>query len=222
MNELIIYKKQISKKYKKLSNEELLELYKNNKTEELIHSLLPMVIDIASKFQGIDDFTDIVQSGNLGLMNAIKKFDINKSDRIISVCHSHIKFSIMDYLNFEAKLIKTPMIKKNTPQHLIEKYPIVHNTKDVTEFDYEDEDYVEPKISRKEIEDLLMTIPNMKYSKVQVFLDYIFIEGMTFRQIGKNNGYSMQNVSLIIKDIISKIKKDKNILQRIGDMLKIN
>jgi len=222
MNELRIYKKQITKKYKRLNNQELLELYNQNKIDEVINSLLPMVINIANKFQGLDKFEDIVQIGNIGLLNGIKIFDINKSNNIISVCHSHIKFSILDYLNFDVRLIKIPPIKKNTPEHIKKSYPIVYNTEDITEFESEDEDYVEPSISRKEIEDLLMTIPNMKYSKVQVFLDYIFIEGMTFRQIGKNNDYSMQNVSLIIKDIISKIKKDKNILQRIGDMLKIN
>jgi hypothetical protein len=86
----------------------------------------------------------------------------------------------------------------------------------------EDEDYVEPSISRKEIEDLLMTIPNIKYSKVQVFLDYIFIEGITYREISEKSGYSKQNVSLIVLDTIDKIKKHKKILQRIGDMLKIN
>jgi RNA polymerase sigma factor (sigma-70 family) len=223
MNELRIYKKQISKKYKKLSNEELLELYKNDKTEELINSLLPMVIDISAKFQGIDKFEDIVQSGNMGLMNGIKNFDINKSDRIISVCHNYIRFSILDYLNFESRIIKLPLSnRKIVSQRTIDLYPTVSYSEDLMEFDSEDEVYVEPKISRKEMEDLLTTIPNMKYSKIQVFLDYIFIKGITLQVISEKQGYSKQNVSLIIKDTISKIKKDKRILQRIGDMLKIN
>jgi RNA polymerase sporulation-specific sigma factor len=222
MNELRIYKKQITKKYKKLNNQELLELYNQNKIDEVINSLLPMVINIANKFQGLDKFEDIVQIGNIGLLKGIKKFDINKSNNIISVCYSHIKFSILDYLNFDVRLIKIPRIRKNTPEHIKESYPIAYNTYDITEFDYEDEVYVEPKISRGEIEDLLMTIPNMKYSKVQVFLDYIFIQGITYGEISKKTGYSKQNVSLIVLDTISKIKKNKIILQRIGDMLKIN
>jgi hypothetical protein len=119
-------------------------------------------------------------------------------------------------------MIKIPPIKKNTPEHIKEKYPTVFNPDYMTDFDSEDEDYVEPSISRKEIEDLLMTIPNIKYSKVQVFLDYIFIEGITYKEISEKSGYSKQNVSLIVLDTISKIKKDKKILQRIGDMLKIN
>ena len=222
MNSIYLFKKEITKKYKKLDNEKLIELYNQNKIDELVNSLLPMVIYISNKFNYIADFEEIVSVGNIGLLNGIKIFDINKSNNIISVCHSHIKFSILDYLNFDVRLIKIPPIKKNTPEHIKKSYPIVYNTEDITEFESEDEDYVEPSISRKEIEDLLMTIPNIKYSKVQVFLDYIFIEGITYKEISEKSGYSKQNVSLIVLDTISKIKKDKKILQRIGDMLKIN
>jgi RNA polymerase sporulation-specific sigma factor len=222
MNSIYLFKKEITKKYKKLDNEKLIELYNQNKIDELVNSLLPMVIYISNKFNYIADFEEIVSVGNIGLLKGIKKFDISKGNNIISVCNSQIRYSILDYLNFEAKLIKTPPIKKNTPKHIKETYPTVFNPDYMTDFDSEDEVYVEPSISRKEIEDLLMSIPNMKYSKIQVFLDYIFIEGITYREISENSGYPKQNVSLIIKDIISKIKKDKKILQRIGDMLKIN
>lgn len=222
MNEIKIYKKEVRKKYNKLSNEKLIQLRNENKIDEVVNSLLPLVINIANKYYYLCDFDEIVSVGNEGLLRGIKNFDINKSQSIITACRNYINYTILDYLREENNLIRLPQINKKTPQQKKDSYPKAYNTYDITDFDYEDEVYVEPKISRKEIEDLLMTIPNMKYSKVQVFLDYIFIEGMTFRQIGKNNGYSMQNVSLIIKDIISKIKKDKNILQRIGDMLKIN
>lgn len=222
MNEIEIYKKEVRKKYKKLSNIKLLELYDNNKIDELVNSLLPLVINISNKYYSITHYEDIIQYGNLGLMNGIKNFDKSKSDKIISFCRNYINYSILDNLQYDTHMIKLPVYNKNNSQRTIDKYPTVFNADDITDFDYQDEDYVEPKITRKEIEDLLMTIPNIKYSKVQVFLDYIFIQGITYREISKNNGYSMQNVSLIIKDIVNKIKNNKNILQRIGDMLKIN
>ena len=222
MDEIKIYKKEVRKKYKKLDNEKLIQLYNENKIDELVNSLLPLVINISNKYYPIIDVNELICVGNEGLLNGIKNFDINKSVNIISFCRSYITYSILDYLNFENKIIKHPQIKKSTPKHLLNKYPETYNTYDITQFDYEDEVYVEPQISRREIESLLMNIPNMKYSKIQVFLDYIFIEGITYKKISEKQGYSAQNVSLIVNEVISKIKKNKIILQRIGDMLKIN
>jgi RNA polymerase sigma factor (sigma-70 family) len=221
MNKIKIYKKEISKKYKKLDNEKLIQLYNENKIDELVNSLLPLVIYLSNKYYNID-FDELVCIGNEGLLKGIKNFDISKCNNIIHTCRLYINYSILDYLRQENNLIKLPQIHKRTPEYILDNYPKAYITDNIANFDCEDEDYVEPKISRKEIEDLLMTIPKMKYSKVQVFLDYIFIEGITYRVIAEKNGYTHQNVSLIIKDMIDKIKKDKVILQQIGDMLKIN
>ena len=222
MNEIKIYKKEVRKKYKELSNEELLELYNNNKIDELVNSLLPLVFYISNRYYPIIDFDELVCIGNEGLLKGIKKFDINKCNNIVTACRIYINYSILDYIRKEKDLIRLPQIQKITSQRTIDSYAKAYNTDNMEDFDCEDEVYVEPKISRGEIEDLLMTIPNMKYSKVQVFLDYIFIQGMSYKKIGEKNGYSHTGVSLIIKDMIDKIKKNKIILQRIGDMLKTN
>lgn len=222
MDTTYIYRKEISKKYKKLSNQELLQLFNENKIEELVHSLLPMVIHIASKYKFIYDFDEIISVGNEGLMKGITKFDINKNATIITACRNYINYAILEYFRDSKNLIKTPGKQKTVSQETIDSYPKVYNIDDFRNFDYENDVYVETIISRKEIEDLLMNIPKMKYSNVQLFLDYIFIEGITYTELSEKSGMSRQNVSIIIRGMIVKIKKNKIILQQIGDMLKIN
>jgi DNA-directed RNA polymerase specialized sigma subunit len=79
MNEIKIYKKEVRKKYNKLSNEKLIQLRNENKIDEVVNSLLPLVINIANKYYYICDFDEIVSVGNEGLLRGIKNFDINKS-----------------------------------------------------------------------------------------------------------------------------------------------
>jgi len=219
------YKKEVRKKYKKLSNEELIKLYNENKIDELVNSLLPLVINIASKYSMIYDFDELISIGNEGLMKGITKFDINKNATIITACRNYINYAILEYFRDVKNLIRIPGNKvKYVSQETIDSYPKTYNIEDLTNFDYQDESdvYFESNISRQELEDLLMTIPNMKYKKVQVFLDYIFNEKINYTQIGEKNGFTKQRASEISREIIGKIKKNKIILQRIEGLLKIN
>ena len=83
-----------------------------------------------------------------------------------------------------------------------------------------DEDYYENNIKREEVEVLLMSVPGIKAYKVQIFLDYFFIEGASQRFVGEKNGVTGQNISLIISNIIKIIKKNKRLFDRMSELLK--
>ena len=80
---LEIYLKEIAK-YPLLNREEekysVNEMIKGNSAakEKLIVSNLRFVVNIAKKYQGKGmPFLDIIEEGNIGLMNAINKFDVD-------------------------------------------------------------------------------------------------------------------------------------------------
>ena len=78
-----IYKSYINeiKKYKILSNEEILNLYNSGCYQKIIESNLRLVVWVAKKYinrVNHMEFLDLIQEGNIGLMNAIKHFDPSK------------------------------------------------------------------------------------------------------------------------------------------------
>src|SRR4030043_1188527 len=87
---LEIYLKEIAK-YPLLNREEekyyVNEMIKGNSAakEKLIVSNLRFVVNIAKKYQGKEmPFLDIIEEGNIGLMNAINKFDVDKGYHFVT------------------------------------------------------------------------------------------------------------------------------------------
>jgi len=211
------YKKEITVNYKKHSNEELIEMLNNGKRTEVINSLLPMVIHIANKFYSKDDFEELISVGNLGLIKGIDDFNIKKSDNIISYSHSMIKWSILDYFR-QKDFIKLPVHLKSSSE-MIKSYPTIVDYDNLENIDYVEDNVGEKLINRKELENLLMTIPKIKYSNVQCFLDYFLIPNMTYEKLSINLGFTKQNASLINNKIIHIIKSNPKLLERFREIL---
>ena len=89
----------------------------------------------------------------------------------------------------------------------------------IQDLSIEDSIYTEVNLNRRELEELLMTIPKMKYSKVMLFLDYYLIPGMTYGKVSEKNGFTKQNTSLIIIDMLDKIKNNPTILEKFREVL---
>ena len=214
------YKKDISKGYTKYDNDTLITMLKDGRRDEVIKSLLPMVIFIANKFNSPNEFDELVSVGNMGLIRGIDKFDIQRGDSIVSYCNSTIRWSILDYFNINKDIIRLP-ISKNVSEKTLSSRPTIVEVDNIDIFQLEDDSvlYEEKTINRKDLEDLLMTIPKMKYSKVMLFLDYYLIPGMTFTIVSEINGFTKQNASLVVQDLLKKIKSNPQIMDRFREIL---
>lgn len=111
------YLKEISR-YPLLSIDEERELlieYKNGSIEAynaLINSNLRLVVYIARRYKkrGLD-FLDLIQEGNIGLMEGIERFDITKKVKLSSYVYYWIKRSIIKAIIEKGKTIKIPKLK---------------------------------------------------------------------------------------------------------------
>jgi RNA polymerase sigma factor (sigma-70 family) len=214
------FKRDITRGYIQYDNETLINMLNEGKRDELIKSLLPMVIYVAGKFNSSNEFDEIVSVGNLGLIKGIDNFNTDRSDNIVSYCRSTIKWSILDYFNIDKNIIRLPQ-SKNVSQKTLNSRPTTIDFEGMELYQIEDDSvlYEEKKINRGELEELLMTIPKMKYSKVMLFLDYYLIPGMTFTIVSEKNGFTKQNASLVVLEMLKKIKSNPQLMDRFREIL---
>lgn len=101
-----------------LSYEEELDLaYKAKKGDEqarkkLIESNLRLVVNIALKYNNSSiDLMDLIQEGNMGLIDSINKFDPSLGYKFSTYTYNWIDMYILRYINFKSNLIKVPYNK---------------------------------------------------------------------------------------------------------------
>jgi RNA polymerase primary sigma factor len=130
-NILDTYYKQI-KVFTLLSFEEELELSKqiqNGNTaalHTLVNSNLRLVVKIAGMFNipGISKL-DMIQEGNLGLLNAAKKFDYRKNVRFCTYSSFWIKQYISRYISSRRHLVRLPQRKEETLRKIQTTYHVL-------------------------------------------------------------------------------------------------
>ena len=113
-----LYQREI-RTFPSLTAEEEFELGKklklNNDLEaakKLILSHLKLVIKIARSYSGYGlPVSDLVQEGNIGLMKAVKKFDVDKGVRLVSYAIFWIKAEIQEYVVKNWRLVKNATTK---------------------------------------------------------------------------------------------------------------
>lgn len=101
------------KKYKPISREkeiELFKLIKNNDSvqakQQIMESHLKFVFNVAKKYKGKGiPLEDLISEGNIGLTKAIEKFDNEKGIKFISYAVWWIRQSIQECLNKRAKIL---------------------------------------------------------------------------------------------------------------------
>ena len=117
-NTLRIYCQQI-KDYKLLSKEEEQELARKIKNgtpeeatvarEKLINSNLKLVISIAKRYRNAHlQMIDLIQEGNLGLMEAVDRFDPEQGTRFSTCATPWIKSAIIKTITDNNRLIRIP------------------------------------------------------------------------------------------------------------------
>lgn len=113
-NSLKLYFKDLSQ-YSLVSQEEEVELAKKVKEgdkraeDKLITANLRFVISVAKSYQGRGlDLVDLIQEGNLGILEAARKYDPNKGIKFISYAVWWIRQSIMKALTNQCRMIRVP------------------------------------------------------------------------------------------------------------------
>ena len=78
--------------------------------DKLICCNLKLVVSIAKKYSGRGvDLEDLIQSGNIGLSNAIERFDIDKGFKLSTYATWWIKQSISRYIADNSRTIRVPV-----------------------------------------------------------------------------------------------------------------
>jgi len=135
VNNITLYLNEISK-YPLLSKTEerdLLIKYKNGDLEakdKLINSNLKLVVSMVKSyihFYNISDqnnFLDLIQEGNIGILLALEKFDINKNVEFATYAYYWIRKTITAYMREHNYSIKTPycIIEDLNKMNINQKY----------------------------------------------------------------------------------------------------
>jgi RNA polymerase primary sigma factor len=81
---------------------------------DLINRNLRFVISVAKQYQGPNaPLEELINEGNLGLVEAADKFDPTKGFKFISYAVWYIRRSINDYLRCKSRLIRLPINRTN-------------------------------------------------------------------------------------------------------------
>jgi RNA polymerase primary sigma factor len=92
------------------------EAVKGNKAaqERLINANLRFVVNVAKKYQGQGiPLSDLISEGNIGLMNAIKRYDVDKGYHFISYAVWWIRQAILKAICEKSRMIRLPLNRAN-------------------------------------------------------------------------------------------------------------
>lgn len=128
---------------KKYFNEQLLELVIFFDTRKIIIECnLKLVVSIAKKFRDYNlHFLDFIQEGNLGLLKAIKKFDVTLGNKLSTYATWWIRQAISRSVSEQARMVRIPVhteekIKKvnRAIKYLEAKNGYTPNDEEISEF----------------------------------------------------------------------------------------
>jgi RNA polymerase primary sigma factor len=92
------------------------EAAKGNKAAQhkLINANLRFVVNVAKKYQGQGlPLSDLISEGNIGLMNAIERYDVDKGYHFISYAVWWIRQSILKAICEKSRMIRLPLNRAN-------------------------------------------------------------------------------------------------------------
>lgn len=113
-SDIALYLRDISK-YPLLSKEEEVELAKRvsegdlEAKKKLTQSNLRLVVSIAKRYSNLDNFLDLIQEGNMGLMTAVDKFDYTLGFKFSTYATWWIRQTVTRGLSDQSKSIRVPV-----------------------------------------------------------------------------------------------------------------
>lgn len=216
-----LYFKDVSK-LSLLSPEEEIELTKKVKegdekaTKKLIESNLRFVISVAKQYQGKGvPLVDLIQEGNIGLIQGARLFDPSKGFRFISYAVWWIRQSIMKAISDQCRTIRVPMsqvVYINKINKATEKFEQLNGRKPSLE-ELEEETKIEASKINSTIASAGRAISlesPLKDEEVSCLLDIIPDEGAT----PADSNVTKNDLSSSIEAILAKLSyRDSDILR---------
>ena len=142
-NILAMYLKEINK-IPMISHEEEIELAQKAQAgdtaakNKLVNANLRFVVNVAKKYQNHGlDLSDLISEGNLGLLNAVEKFDASKGYHFISYAVWWIRQSILKAICEKSRAIRLPLNRANELVQIEHARKIV-GTKKTEQQEYEE------------------------------------------------------------------------------------
>jgi RNA polymerase primary sigma factor len=92
------------------------EAAKGNKRaqDKLVNANLRFVVNVAKKYQGQGlPLEDLISEGNIGLLNAVQRFDVNKGYHFISYAVWWIRQAILKAICEKSRMIRLPLNRVN-------------------------------------------------------------------------------------------------------------
>jgi RNA polymerase primary sigma factor len=144
-NPMLIYLQEINKiPLLSKSEEETItaQAAKGNKAarERLVNANLRFVVSVAKKYQGRGlPLEDLISEGNMGLLNAVSHFDVEKGYRFITYAVWWIRQAIVKAIQENGRMIRLPCNKANEltkldkARQVIQNRPGLQNDQDIKE-----------------------------------------------------------------------------------------
>ena len=136
---MITYQKEITKLYKSLNSNSQFKLWNkiqngdSNARNQVINSCLPLAFKLADKFHKNNkhiDLEDLMGEANLALINAVDKWDINKSN-ITTIATHCIKNALINTIHDSKYNIRFPVsFSRRAADQL---YKVIGSTKQLAE-----------------------------------------------------------------------------------------
>ena len=216
-----LYFKDVSKQ-PMISPEEEIRLTKEIKkgndkaVQELVNANLRFVISVAKQYQNKGlTLVDLIQEGNIGLIEAAKKFDETRGFRFISYAVWWIRQSIMKAISEQCRTIRVPMsqvVYINKINKATERFEQLNGRKPSLE-ELEEETKIEASKINSTIASAGRTISlesPLKDEEVSCLLDIIPDEGTT----PADNDATRNDLSNGIEAILAKLSyRDSDILR---------
>lgn len=230
-------------KYNKYTKEDEVKIITQiqNGDNTLKHTFLKnnlfLVVNIASKYKTKYELEELIQEGNIGLINALNNFKIEKNTKFSTYATIHIHQAIMYFLK-NNELIYTPIKKQEQYKKLskhIDNFNNTFNNETLIEFLINKTNLKEKEIKKILLTKIIITefenidnIPNEEYDdhnyelvnkmfnlltyKEEAIIKYYFgidEKKKTIKEISKHMNLSIDKVNSLKKQALLRLKEQK-------------
>ena len=104
---LNLYLKEV-RSYKDLTDEKVRECLKKGDTTSVVNSNLRLVLSVALQYMWAMPLEDAIQEGNIGLLNAARKFNIGGETCFSTLAVLEIRKAILEAIEKTSRLVRRP------------------------------------------------------------------------------------------------------------------
>jgi len=191
--------------------------------KDLVIEHLPLVKKVASKIfrrlpEGVVEFDELVNTGVIGLIKAIEKYDSNRA-KFSTYAYIKIRGEILDYLrklDFLPRSVREKLkngevseLKEEVATLISIEEKLFGNSERYFIKDTLTSDLPDPEdlVLKNEAKRVLASAISQLSDKEQLVLQLIFVEELDLKSIGEILGVSVSRVSQIKTGALKKLKK---------------